>query len=113
MDVLSIHVCQRKLRNPSQLPGMIEAVVSGDYLPPIEIACDNDGTLSLDDGHHRLVAFWMAGVRELRRQDYLLLPKEHYRPRFGSVLDLWRRQLELDVRNMESALAQLRALPDA
>ena len=91
MDVLSIHVCQRKLRNPGQLRGMVEAIASGDYLPPIMIACDEDGSLSLDDGHHRLAAFWLAGFCELRRQDYLLLPKDRYRPRFGSVQDLLSR----------------------
>ncbi len=47
-----------------------------------------DGTVQVDDGHHRVVAHWLAGRTRLNKDDYILIQADRARPRFGGVADL-------------------------
>lgn len=86
MQLATLYVSQRRLRHPGQIPALIHAVQSGDPIPPIRLSEDDDGSIQVEDGHHRVTAFWLAGRRELTPQDYLLLSvAERPRPRFGTV----------------------------
>lgn len=86
MHLASLYVSQRRLRNPAQVPALIEAVLNGDPIPPIALSEDDDGSIQVEDGHHRVTAFWLAGRQNLHPQDYLLLAiSECPRPRFGTV----------------------------
>ncbi|MBN1431097.1 MAG: ParB N-terminal domain-containing protein [Anaerolineae bacterium] len=91
MDIAILYVSQRKLRQVEQIPALIEAIHNGDYIPPIRISEAEDGTLQVDDGHHRAVAYWLSGRRHLERHEYDLVLTERYRTRFGFIPDLLRQ----------------------
>ena len=91
MQIADIYMSQRKLRRVGQLPGMRETLEAGGCLPRITLGRGPDGHVQVEDGHHRLVAVWMAGRRELRKDEYLLVEKDMMRPRFGTVQDLLAR----------------------
>ena len=91
MQIKDIWMSQRKLRNVAQIPAMQQEIVNGGFLPRIRINRDTDGSFQLEDGHHRLVAYWISDIRELTPDDYLLLEKDKWRPRFGKIEDLIMR----------------------
>ena len=91
MRVSTLFVSQRKLRDVAQIPTMIETLRDGGTLPPITLARDEYGVVQVEDGHHRLIAMWLAGQTELEAHQYLLVEKDQWRPRFGNVADLATR----------------------
>ena len=80
--ISDIWLSHRKLRNPAQLCGMIENL---EALPPIILARCEDGELQLEDGHHRLTAYWLSGRDHLYPYEYVLLEKDQWRPRKGKI----------------------------
>lgn len=92
MKLKQLFVCQRKLRNVNQIPLMLKAIADDDYLPPVRIAEFEDGTLHIEDGHHRCLAYWMSGREELEDHEYDLVLKDFQdRNRFGRIPDLIQR----------------------
>lgn len=91
MDIATLYVSQRKLRRAEQIPALIEAIQNGDYISPIRISEAEDGTLQIDDGHHRAVAYWLSGRKRLERHEYDLVLTDRHRARFGFIPDLLRR----------------------
>lgn len=87
MDLDRVFVTQWRLRNPSQLPSPVEAVREGAPFPPVLLAEMEDGTVFIQDGHHRCLAFVLAGWKTLRRGDYTLLLVDHARPMRGRLID--------------------------
>ncbi len=95
MQINELFVSQRKLRNVNQLQSMIQSIEEGDPLPRIEIAVDQRGYCQVNDGHHRLTAYWLAGRQVLDRSEYLLFDADLKRPRFGRVCDLVLRCMQV------------------
>ena len=91
MDISKLFVSQRKLREPGQLPALVAAIQKGEYIPPIRLSEAEDGTIQVDDGHHRIVAYWLSGRTKLERYEYTMILTDRARPRFGLVTDLLRR----------------------
>ncbi len=91
MEISRIYVSQRKLRCVAQIPAMIETLETGGYLPRITLSRSRDGSVQVEDGHHRLTAIWTSGRRKLEKHEYLLLEKDQWRPRFGRIVDLLER----------------------
>jgi hypothetical protein len=91
MDITQLFVSQRKLRRPEQLPALVSAIQQGDPIPPIRLTEAEDGTVQVDDGHHRVVAYWLSGRTKLARHEFRLTLTDRPRPRFGRVADLLRR----------------------
>ncbi len=91
MDIHMLYVSQRRLRNPGQLAGLVAAVRAGDPLPPVLISEDEDGSCQVEDGHHRTLAYWLAGRSTLAHAEYVLIVRERRRPRFGGVVALAAR----------------------
>ena len=81
-------VSQRKLRAPEQVRSLIESVLRGEPVPSVLLSEDDDGTIQIEDGHHRVTAYRLSGRRELERYEYELMPRERRRPRFGRIDDL-------------------------
>lgn len=89
MNIEAIHITQRSLKRSSQIPGMLEAIGASQPLPPITLAEFEDGTVQVEDGHHRFTAYWLSGRRELESGEYILVYKDcNHRPRFGNIHDL-------------------------
>jgi hypothetical protein len=88
MDITQLYVTQRKLRQPEQVYAIVESIHNGDYIPPILLSETDDGTVQVDDGHHRVLAYWVAGRTELVKNEYILVLTNRLRPRFGRVIDL-------------------------
>ena len=87
MELKNIHVGQSKLRNPGQLPEMVTTIQEGGALPPILLAETEDGVIFIQDGHHRSVAYLLAGRESLQWGEYLLLQVEHARSLKGKLTD--------------------------
>lgn len=91
MELSTLFVSQRKLRAPGQVAALMACVRSGEPLPPILLSEDDDGTVQIEDGHHRATAFWLCGRARLEAHEYLLFPRTRRRPRFGRLADLVAR----------------------
>lgn len=91
MDITQLFVSQRQLRQPGQVPALVEAILNGYPIPPIRLSEAEDGTIQVDDGHHRVVAYWRSGRTKLERHEYVLILTDRPRPRFGRVADLVQR----------------------
>lgn len=88
MQLATLYVSQRGLRRPEQIPALVEAIQNGDPIPPIRLSVDDDGSIQVEDGHHRATAFWLAGRDKLSPQDYLLFPVSDLpRHRLGTLQD--------------------------
>ena len=91
MQIKDIWVSQRQLRNVAQVVSMQIAISREDWLPPITIACCEDGSHQIEDGHHRVVAYWLRGQQNLQYHQYSVVHKDRWRPRFGRIEDLLQR----------------------
>lgn len=87
MELEHIHVGQRKLRNPEQVAAMLATLDEGGALPSVLLAELEDGTVYIQDGHHRCLAYVLAGRKTLEWGEYLLLQVERGRARFGKLTD--------------------------
>ena len=95
MKLANLHVTQRKLRNVDQLPQMLEAIAEDDVLPPVRLAEFEDGSIHIEDGHHRCLSYWLSGREELEKHEYVLIQKDDQdRVRFGTISDLHARVAE-------------------
>lgn len=95
MDLSILFVSQRKLRSPGQLRALISSILAGDPIPLILLSEDDDGSVQVEDGHHRAVAYVLSGRERLETHEFILLPRERRRPRFGRITDLILRVAEL------------------
>ena len=93
MQIENIWVSQRQLRNVAQVVSMQIALSRGYRLPPVAIACCEDGSYQLEDGHHRLVAYWLSGQYVLQSHQYFEVQKDRWKPRFGQIEKLLDRVL--------------------
>ena len=91
MDLTKMFVSQRKLRTPTQVYALVLSVCAGAPIPPILLSEDEDETIQVEDGHHRACAYWIAGRRQLEVDEYIVKPRDRWRPRFGRIVDLITR----------------------
>ena len=70
MQLGQICVTHWKLRNPAKVTEMVEAILRGDLLPPVQLLELPDGTVRIQDGHHRCLAYWMSGRTRLCWGEY-------------------------------------------
>ena len=76
MNIKEIQITQRSLKRASQIPGMLQAIEDKAILPPIMLCEYDDGTIQVDNGHHRLTAYWMSSRIKLEPWEYTLVYKE-------------------------------------
>jgi hypothetical protein len=91
MDIATLFVSQRGLKRQEQLPARVEAILQGVLLEPIRLSEAEDGSVQIDDGHHRVVAYWLCGQTRLEPHQYILMLTDKPRVRLGRVPDLLRR----------------------
>ncbi len=91
MDISRLFVSQRKLRRANQIPALVTAIRDGDPILPVRLSEAADGTVQVDDGHHRVMAYWLAGRTRLGRHEYTLVLTDRPRTRFGRLADLVAR----------------------
>lgn len=87
--IADIWVCQRTLKRADQIPYMIKSLEDGENLPPIQLGRMEDGSIQVEDGHHRLMAYWLSSRKILDKTEYLIVESEWVRPRFGQMGDQW------------------------
>jgi len=88
IPIHEIYVSQRKLRCVSQISDMILELNTGGFLPPIILNLLEDYSIQVQDGHHRLIAMYISGRKELQPYEYILVEKDQWRPAFGRTPDL-------------------------
>ena len=72
----------------AQLPDLIREVGVSLRMPPVILGELEDGTVFIIDGHHRCVAYHLAGRTSLRFGEYILCPVDHPKAMFGRLTDL-------------------------
>ena len=92
MQITDIWMSQRKLRRIHQIPAMMELLEEGGCLPRITLSRSEDGSIQVEDGHHRLTAIWLTRRQKLHKQEYLLLEKNQWKPRFGKIINLTHKE---------------------
>jgi hypothetical protein len=87
MPVDNILVTQRMLGNPGQLPDLVKKIRDGATadIPPIVLQETDDNFLQCIDGHHRLVAFYLAGEEVLQQEHFIYALGGLRRHTFGNV----------------------------
>lgn len=91
LPIKGIFITQRKLNRPEQLPEIMASISLGAAVEPITLSKFEDGSIQVDDGHHRLVAYILCGRSSLNDDEYVLLPRDNYKNRFGTIQDLVSR----------------------
>lgn len=92
VKLANIYVTQRKLRNVAQLSQMQKAIADDELLPQIKLAEFEDGSIHIEDGHHRCTSYWLSGRTDLEDHEYFMVYKElQDRHRFGKIADLCKR----------------------
>lgn len=91
MDLHNIFLSQRKLRMPEQVVSLVRSILNQEPIPPVLLSEDEDGSIQVEDGHHRITAYWIARRFELHPSEYLLIQRGRPRPRFGKIADLVAR----------------------
>jgi hypothetical protein len=79
---------QARLKRPQQMPGLIEHAHTGGLFngdPVIELHQNEDEEIVINNGHHRVTAVWLSGRKFLYREEFIILYKDAYRPRFGTI----------------------------
>lgn len=64
--------------------------------PLIELHQNEDDEIIINNGHHRVTAIWLSGRRFLSREEFIILYKDAFRPRFGTI-DLFLARLSPEV----------------
>ena len=90
MEIRDIWLTQSKLNRAGQIPGMIKTL-EDDWLPAITLGRLEDGSIQVEDGHHRLTAIWLSGRQKLEPWEYILIESDRWRPRRGKIeiLEQW------------------------
>lgn len=88
MVIEDLFVSQCVLRRAGQIPTLVFAIHRGDRIPPIRLSEADDGTVQIDDGHHRAVAYWLSGRQTLAPGEYLLIQTDSARRRTGKFSKL-------------------------
>jgi len=79
---------QARLRRLQQMPDLIAHARNGGLFnldPLIELHQNEDEEIVIINGHHRVTAAWLAGRKILYREEFIILYKDAYRPRFGTI----------------------------
>lgn len=79
---------QARLKRLQQMPDLIAYVRNGGLFnlnPIIELHQNEDEEIVINNGHHRVTAAWLAGRKILYRGEFIILYKDAYRPRFGTI----------------------------
>lgn len=79
---------QARLKRPQQMPDLIAYARSGGLFnrpPLIELHQNEDEEIVINNGHHRVTAVWLAGRMFLAREEFIILYKDAYRPRLGTI----------------------------
>lgn len=91
MELAKIKVGQKLLRNPEQLTGLVASVVNDYPIDPVLLLENSDGEVLIGNGHHRVMAYWLAGRTELLYGEYKLVQADLPLPKFGNLQRLWER----------------------
>ena len=91
IKLAEIWITQRSLNRIDDIPAMA-ADPSG--LPPVLLDQSPDGSIEVQNGHHRLHAYWIAGRRFLEFGEYILVQVDYNKTRFYRLEDSpWLRKL--------------------
>ena len=79
MLIKDIYSTQRNLRRKEQIQGLVEEIKENGYVKPILLFKADDGRVSVEDGHHRLTAYYISGKEVLDGNEYVLIEGEQSR----------------------------------
>jgi len=85
MEIMNIWISQRNLKRAEQIPAMILDLKNGKRLPPVLLIRTENNLIQLEDGHHRLLAYWLAGRETLNFDEYFLVEKDQWKPITGKI----------------------------
>ena len=86
MLIAQIWSSQRSLQRKEIIPDLIEQIQQNQYITPVTILEDENGTLFVKDGHHRLAAYILSGRTVLEKHEYVLI--QHTGRRIMKITEL-------------------------
>lgn len=93
MNLELLIVSHRQLRNPAQIPALMQAIIDGELLPEVTLFENVEGEIQILDGHHRCIAYYLAGFDSLGYGEYILLPEiDQHRPNKGTLREMVLRE---------------------
>ncbi len=99
MELNRIKVGQRALGKPAQVGVMVATLREGGALPAVLLAELEDGTVFIQDGHHRCLAYVLADRTKLAWGEHLLLPVANARAMSGYLCERGVQQRLLGASN--------------
>lgn len=85
ISINSIWVSQRNLKRASQISSMVEGLRNSIVLPPILLGRTAENSLRVEDGHHRLAAYWIFGRKLVYNTEYVIVETDWEKPVFGKI----------------------------
>lgn len=56
---------QKVLKRIWQIPDIVKAIENEDIIEPIKLQICEDDQIEILNGHHRITAMWLAGLKEI------------------------------------------------
>jgi hypothetical protein len=74
MEIERLWFTQKILKRSHQICDLVKKIEAEEPFvgPPIVLQEAEDGEIEIINGHHRVVASWKAGLKNLRPEDYQL-----------------------------------------
>lgn len=85
--IKDIYTTQKNLKRASQIPELLNAIKSNEYVEPITLAIARDNKIQVENGHHRLIAYILSGKQYLTKEEYNLILFSK-RPKFFTIFNL-------------------------
>ncbi len=73
LNIQDIFATQRCLKRKEQIDSLMKSINDGERIEPILLFQDDNGRVSVLDGHHRLSAYYLAGRTILETWEFTLI----------------------------------------
>lgn len=78
-----IWLTQKMFKRADSIPHMMETLLDGKELPPVTLNRLPDDSIEVQDGHHRVMAYYLAGFEYLEDSEFILIDKDQPKRRYG------------------------------
>lgn len=86
VTISELWTTQRRFDRSHKIPHLIELHQNGEmWYDPILIREAPDGEYEIVNGHHRVMAVYLAGEEYLPYRSYILIQSDSSAPRFGRI----------------------------
>lgn len=92
MKIAELYSTQRNLRRKEQIKELVKSIQNNEYIEPVLLSESEDGKVQVENGHHRVIAYYLSGRDVLKEDEYILLNGDTGRIRICKIeklMALW------------------------